>query len=148
MKRVYKNYEFKPEGEYRSEDILEMIEDWASTRTQRFKKFEYGNLYLEKHSVQSLIDDYIKWFNRSVDDCGDGYDQWDSDDMMHILYNNGHIETIGYGWHDEDKKIKTDGINSIILSGGWGVAFAGPCITFEDATVYDDIIDIRVDFNI
>lgn len=148
MKRMLKNTKYEPQGDLTSEEVLAEVEKWDNPRLQGHKSFEYGNTIIERHSIQSMINDYIRWFNQSVDDCGDGYDQWDTDDVMHILYNDGHMETIGPDWHDGNKKIKTDGINSIILYGSWGDAVAGPCIKWENNTYYDDIIDIRPDFDI
>ena len=65
---------------------------------------------------------------------------------MDILYKNGTTRTINPDWDEGTKLIRTDGIDSIIVNGGWGTAFAGPSIVIEDYTVYDDIPDIRVNF--
>lgn len=131
-----------------SESLLNEVQNWARNwRTSRFRKFEKSNLYLEHHSIQSLINNYIKYFNQNVSDYGDGFaTDWDPDDTMDILYKNGTLRTVSPDWDDGTKKIKVDGIDSIILNGGWGTAFAGPSIMFEDYTVYDDIPDIRVEF--
>ena len=131
-----------------SQSLLEEVERWARGRVHRFKKFEKDNLYLEHHSIQSLINNYIKYFNINVAEEGDGFaSDWDPDDVMHILYKNGTVRDIGIGWDEGTRKISTDGIDSIIVSGSWGDAFAGPSIIFRDETVYDDLPDIRVDFS-
>lgn len=131
-----------------SEDLLEEVLSFIKGRTKKFKKFEKGQyIYLEKHSLQSMYNNYIKYFNQNVSDYGDGFAaDWDPDDTMDILYKNGTIRTLNPQWDDGTKKIKMDGIDSIILNGGWGTAFAGPSITAEDYTVYDDIPDIRIEF--
>ena len=67
---------------------------------------------------------------------------------MVILYKNGKTREVSPEFDDGDKLISTDRIDSIILDGSWGTAFAGPHITFRDETTYDDIIDIRADFDI
>ena len=131
-----------------SSNLLDKIERWAKVRPQGFRKFESDGIYLENHSKQSLIDNYLKYFNRNVAEYGDGYAaDWDSDDFMYILYNDGTIRELSPSVDEGNKKVKLDGINSIILDGGWGTAFAGPCIAFEDYTFYPDIPDIRVTFN-
>lgn len=131
-----------------SASILDEVKNWARNwRTSRFRKFEKDNLYLEHHSIQSLINNYVKYFNRNVAEYGDGFaTDWDPDDTMTILYKDGSTREINPQWDEGVKKIKIDGIDSIIVNGGWGTAFAGPSITFEDYTVYDDIPDIRVTF--
>lgn len=131
-----------------SQSLLEEVERWAQGRVHRFKKFEKDNLYLEHHSIQSLINNYVKYFNRNVAEEGDGFAaDWDPDDVMHILYKNGKIRTISPDWDEGIRKISTDAVDSIIVDGSWGTAFAGPSIVFRDETVYDDIVDIRVDFS-
>ena len=132
-----------------STELLDRVNAFIQGRTKGFKKFEEGNLYIEKHSVDSLIRNYIKYFNRNVTEEGNGFaSDWDEDDWMSILYNNGTVREINPVTDDGTKKIRTDGINSIIVDGSWGTAVAGPCLLAEDYTVYDDIPDIRITFNI
>ena len=71
-----------------SDRLLEEIRIWASTPTRKFKKFELGQtVYLEKHSIQDMINGYIRYFNENVRDYGYGFEtDWDSDDWMDILY--------------------------------------------------------------
>ena len=128
-------------------DLLERVQKFASGRVHKFKKFEDGYLYLEHHSLQSLINNYIRYFNENVKEYANGFEtDWDPDDTMDILYKNGTIRTVNPDWDEGTKLIRTDGIDSIIVNGGWGTAFAGPSIVIEDYTVYDDIPDIRVNF--
>lgn len=133
-----------------SDRLLEEIRIWASTPTRKFKKFELGQtVYLEKHSIQDMINGYIRYFNENVRDYGYGFEtDWDSDDWMDILYKNGKIRTINPDCDDGKKRISVDGIDSIILNGGWGTAFAGPSIKFEDYTQYEGLPDIRVEFDV
>ena len=144
MKRYIKS---STEAE-RSELIVE-LEKLAHTPVKGFRKFEKDGVYFEKHSIQSMIKNYIRWYNENVREYGDGYaTDWDPDDRMVILYKNGKMREIWPESDDGDKLIPLDGIDSIILDGSWGTAFAGPHIVFRDETVYDDIIDIRADFDI
>lgn len=131
-----------------SSDVLLEVQAWANNhRIKRFKKFEKYGIYLEQHSIEDLIRSYIKYFNQNIREGENGFaSDWDDDDTMDILYKDGHVRTINPQWDDGTKKISIDNIDSIILNGGWGTAFAGPSITFEDYTVYDDIIDIRPEF--
>ena len=129
------------------QQILNELAQFARGRTAGFKKFEKYGLYFEKHSIQSMIHNYIRWYNENVRESGNGYaTDWDPDDRMVILYKNGKTREISPEWDEGDKLIPTDGIDSIILDGSWGTAFAGPSIVFRDETAYDDIIDIRADF--
>ena len=103
------------------------LEKFMEGRIRKMRKFEDGQwTYIERHSIQQMWNDYIKWFNKSIDDSGDGFESWDPDDTMHILYKNGKIRTLNPQWDDGTKKISVDNIDSIILDGGWGTAVAGP----------------------
>ena len=150
---IRNRFETRQEDELRdAEKLVNELQIWARGTTKRFKKFERGSLdkgyvYFEKHSIEDMIRNYIKYFNRNVDDYGNGFESdWDDDDWMYILYKNGKIREINPEADDGTKKISIDGIDSIILNGSWGTAIAGPSIAFEDYTVYDDIIDIRAEF--
>lgn len=131
-----------------TDNLIDEVILWASKPVRGFSKFEKDGLLLEHHSINSLYNNYIKYFNRNVREEGNGFaSDWDSDDFMYILYKNGSVREINPDADEGTKAIKTDGIDSIIVDGGWGTAFAGPSITFEDYTVYDDIPDIRVEFS-
>lgn len=148
IKNLYEQMKKDEEDAKTSDEILDEVKAWAANhRIKRFQKFEKYGIYLEKHSVEDMIKDYIRWFNQNIREGGNGFDSdWDSDDTMDILYKNGKIRTINPEFDEGTKRISVDGIDSIILNGGWGTAFAGPSITFEDYTVYCDIIDIRPEF--
>ena len=133
-----------------SDVILNEVADWASNhRIRGFRKFEKYGMYFEKHSIQSLINDRIRYFNENVREYGDGFaTDWDEDDWMTILYKDGKIRQINPDCDEGNRRISTDNIDSIIVDGSWGTAFAGPHIGFRDETTYPDIPDIRVDFDI
>lgn len=132
-----------------STELLNRVNDFLQGRTTNFRKFEEGNIYIEKHSIESMIKNYIKYFNRNVAEYGDGFAaDWAEDDWMQILYKNGKVLEVNPLVNEGNKKIKTDGIDSIILDGSWGTAFAGPHVIAEDYTVYEDIPDIRLEFEI
>ena len=132
-----------------STELLDKVNAFLQGRTKGFKKFQEGNLYIEKHSIESLIRNYIKYFNRNIDEEGDGFAaDWDDDDWMQILYKNGRIREVNPQVDEGNKKISIDGIDSIIVDGSWGTAFAGPHVQAEDYTVYEDIPDIRLTFSV
>ena len=127
--------------------ILEEVENFAKGRTKGIKRFDKHGMYFEKHSIESLIRNYIRYFNQNVKEYGDGFaTDWDPDDWMHILYKDGSTRDINPETDEGTKRIKIDGIDSIIVDGSWGTAFAGPSVVFEDYTYYDDIPDIRATF--
>jgi hypothetical protein len=129
------------------EDILNDLEQLAHSRIKGFKKYEKAGLYFEKHSLQSLWNSYLKYYNQNVAEYGDGYAaDWQDDLKITILYKDGKIRELSPEWDEGNKKVSPDNIDSIIVDGSWGTAFAGPSITFRDETVYDDLIDIRADF--
>ena len=138
------------------------LDAFMQGRINKMRRFELeGFNYIERHSVNDMINSYIRWFNEGVRDYKDGFYQWDPDDYMSILYNDGRIIHVDVNGWDGDKKIKTDGINSIIVDGGWGTAVAGPSIElynyrevvpygkwgYKDVkSRYYDSDDIRADF--
>jgi len=127
------------------QDVKDFVEGRRGQR--KFSKLELDGIYLERHSIQSLINNYIRYFNRNVSDYGNGFEaDWDPDDWMYILYKNGRVRTINPEEDEGTRKISVDNIDSIILDGSWGTAFAGPSITVEDYTVYEDIPDFRIEF--
>lgn len=135
--------------ELKRQQLLQELYQFAHRRVKGFSKFERpeDNIYFEHHSIESMIRNYIKWYNENVREHGNGYaTDWDPDDRMVILYKNGETREISPEWDEGNKLIPLDGIDSIILDGSWGTAFAGPSVVFRDETTYDDIIDIRADF--
>lgn len=149
IRGLYTDMVVEEENSKDSEDVLYEVRMWAANhRIKGFQKFEKYGIYLEKHSIEDLIRSYIKYFNQNIREGGNGFDSdWDDDDTMDILYKDGTVRTINPSWDEGTEKISIDNIDSIILNGGWGTAFAGPSIEFEDYTTYDDIIDIRPQFS-
>lgn len=108
-------------------------------RTKRWTSIEIAGIPIERHSVQDLYNNYIKYFNRNVDDYGDGFAaDWDPDDVMIILYKNGKARRINPADDDGKKKISIDNIDSIIIDGSWGSAFAGPHVEIYN---YREVVD-------
>lgn len=123
--------------------------------------FEFENTYIEKHTVEDITKDYIQPFNDDLKAYSDGFEYWDTDQVVHIKYKNGTQEYISPGEYDGTKRIKTTGIDSVIVSGGWGYAVAGKNIEVYNLRRttdygkygyknlkqrYNDDNDIRVDF--
>lgn len=149
VKRLYKSMIEDEEANTDTSYLVDQLTAWADGRTKKFKKFEHGMLYFEKHSIEDMIKNYIRYFNRNIRDYGNGYEaDWDDDDWMTILYKDGRIREVNPQVDEGTKFISIDNIDSIILNGSWGTAIAGPHIKFEDYTVYDDVPDIRAEFDI
>ena len=146
MKRYIKSTEENLTPEQMEEELAQHfaelnkeLEEFMSGRIKKLRKFEDGKYtYIERHSIQGMYNDYIKWFNKDVQDYKDGFQSWDTDDTMYILYKNGKTVTISYDSWPEDKKIPVDGIDSIILDGGWGTAVAGPHVELVN---YRELVD-------
>lgn len=117
--------------------------------------------HIEKSSIKEIKSNYIDEFNSTLRNTGDGFTYW-GDDVVSILYNDGHVNRIEPQWWDGDKRIPTTGIRGIIVEGEWGTAIAGKSIKLENyrETVkvgdkygyrsvkakYNDFNDIRADF--
>lgn len=123
--------------------------------------FELEDTYIEKHTVKDITKDYIEPYNDELKRSGNGFEYWDTDQVVHIKYKNGTQEYISPGEYDGTKRIKTTGIDSVIVSGGWGYAVAGKNIEVYNLRKtadygkygyknlkqrYNDDNDIRVDF--
>lgn len=87
---------------------------------------------------------------------------WEPDGCLNILYNDGSTRYVSESWEDGTRRIKTEGINSMIYESDWGTAYAGKCIKiynmreavdygkwgYKDLEQrYNDFDDIRVEFN-
>lgn len=146
MKKYIRSQEAISSEDMRSQ-MLSELQKLADSRIKGFKKYEKNGLYFEKHSLQSLWNSYLKYYNQNVAEYGDGYAaDWEDDLKITILYKDGKLRELGPEFDEGTKKVSPDNIDSIIVDGSWGTAFAGPSITFRDETVYDDNIDIRADF--
>lgn len=120
-----------------------------------------GFVQMEKHNVKDIVKTYIDDFNDNVEKYGDGFEYYDPDQTISILYRNGKQVYIGVDWWDGKKKIPTANIDSVIVDGGWGTAVAGKnvqLVNYREATDYgrygyrnvraryDDWDDIRAEF--
>ena len=117
---------------------------------------------VERHDLRELIDDYIKEWNSNVKNYGTGFQFWDTDAVVNILYKDGSCVRIDSDT-DEKTKINTSNVDSIIVDSGWGTAIAGKHVKLENyrETVdygkygykdlkqrYNDDDDIRADFSV
>ena len=145
-------------------EIDAQIEAFLSGPVRKLRTLKIGHCYLERRSIQDMYNLFIKYFNRDISEFGNGFEEWDEDDTMHILYKNGQIRTISPQWDEGKKKISAENIDSIILNGSWGTAVAGPSIMiynmreqigykpedpwgYQDVEErYNDFDDIRADF--
>lgn len=134
MKRMILSTEELTEEEMQAEldahfaELNKKIENFQKGRAKRLTKFEDGNYtYIERQSLEAMINNYIRWFNINVKEEGDGFaSDWDDDDWLYILYKDGKIREINPQEDDGTKRIKVDGIDSMIVNGSWGSAYAGP----------------------
>lgn len=108
------------EEERQLDDVQKQVDAWLSDKNSdvhldKVKRpdGEFEALYLEKDTKKSLIDNYVKEYNKGL---------WDEDEMsMHILYKDGSmVSTL-----DAPNKFKTTTIDSIIINGSWGTTFCG-----------------------
>lgn len=117
-------------------------------------------VHIEKHTVKDLINLYINDFNSNVDYYGDGFEYYDEDMTINILYRNGKTIYVSPQWWDGSKKIPISGIDTIVIDSGWGDAVAGKHYRVFNAreetdygkygyrslqSRYDDWDDIRVE---
>ena len=120
-----------------------------------------GFVQMEKHNVKDIVKTYIDDFNENVDRFGDGFEYYDPDQTISILYRNGKQISVSVDWWDGKKKIPTANIDSVIVDGGWGTAVAGKnvkLVNYREETGYgrygyrnvkaryDDWDDIRAEF--
>lgn len=115
------------EEERQLDDVQKQVDAWLSDKNSdmhldevKRPDGEFEALYLEKDAKKSLIDNYVKEYNK-------GY--WDEDEMsMHILYKDGSVVST----FDDPDKFKTTNIDSIIINGGWGTTFCGNVKVIHD----------------
>lgn len=98
---------------------------------------EYDTYQIEHYSLKELKSTYVDDFNDNIK-RGYGLTYYDTDQVMNILYKDGSQVRVDTDW-DETKKIKTTGIDSIIVESGWGSAVAGKHIR-----MYDNNADVAI----
>lgn len=117
---------------------------------------------LEKYTLKYAKRYFLDKYNDNLKDYGDGFEgEWDEDDSVSILYKDGTTRNLLAGASDGTKKVKTTGIDSIIINGSWGDAYAGKNVTFYNMREvtpngkygykntkdrYNDFNDIRLEF--
>lgn len=119
--------------------------------------------HIEKASITELKKNYINEYNNNVKDFGNGFEYYDEDQSISVLYKDGNVLTVLPGLSDETQRIPTSNIDSIIIDSSWGTAVAGKHIKLENyrETVgdgkygyksvkerYDDFNDIRAEFTV
>ena len=116
--------------------------------------------HIERYTVKELASNYLKEFNANVENYGDGFTYWDSDDVVYVAYKNGTGIILDANEWDGSKKIPLTGIDTIIVNGGWGYGVAGKNATiinmrdygrysYDYKNVkqrYEDWNDLRVEF--
>lgn len=147
-------------------DVAKVIKPGRVNKTQIYAP-DGTYHHIEKRSIEDFIKWEIRYFNQNVSEYGYGFEtDWDEDDAMSILYKDGSIRRVDVQWDDGKTKIKTDGIDSIILDASWGSAFAGPHVVIKNYREsvayrpedkygyksvkerYDDFDDLRLDFDV
>ena len=147
------------------ERINKTLEDFLehNSKNKSLDEFDDSLPHIEKDSVTELKKMYIDEYNSNVRNFGNGFEYYDEDQSIAVLYKDGNIINVTPGVSDGSKKIPTSNIDSIIIDSGWGTAVAGKHIKLENyrETVgngkygyksvkqrYDDFNDIRADFTV
>lgn len=135
----------------------------AFQRKRPFATYE-DEAYIEHESIEGMYKRYIKYYNENVKESGCGFEpDWDEDDSMYILWKDGTVTTYSIQSSDGTKRIPVEKIDSIIVDGSWGTAYAGKhceIYNLRETTGYqkygyknieqryNDFDDIRVDFTV
>lgn len=123
-----------------NEDITRTLKPGRVNKTQIYAP-DGTYHHIEHRSLEDFIHWDIRYFNQNVKEYGNGFEtDWDDDAVMHILYKDGKIRTVSIQDDDGTKRIKTDGIDSIIYDSGWGTAYAGPHVQIYN---YREAVDYR-----
>ena len=117
---------------------------------------------IEKSTIKELKSNYIDPLNDDLKNYGDAFTFGaDDDTVINILYKSGEELRVSPDSYDGTKRIPTSNIDSIIVEGGWGSAFAGKNVELYNMreTVgygkyayrnvkerYNDYDSIRLDF--
>ena len=122
---------------------------------------ELGLSHIEKTTLKDIKWQYLEDFNKNVQEYGNGFEYFDNDMMISILYADGtYLNTSDL---DGTKKIPLSNIQGVIVDSGWGTAVAGKSIELYNYREqvdygkygyksvkerYDDFNDIRADFTV
>lgn len=143
--------------------INQTLEDFLehNSKNKSLDEFDSDLPHIEKASVAELKKTYIDEYNNNVKNYGNGFEYYDEDQFIAVLYKDGTVINASPGMSDGTQKIPTRNIDSIIIDSGWGTAVAGKHIKLENyrETVgygkygykdikkrYNDYNDIRADF--
>ena len=118
-------------AEKQIEYVQNKVDEWLANNTKGYSSLmevtrpdgEVENLYLERETKKNIIDNYIKPWNNG--------ELGNTEEVISVLYNDGTLINTGV----DDVKIRTTGIKSVIVEGGWGTMFCG------DIKVYHDDVD-------
>lgn len=146
-------------------DLNSKLDKFQAGKLHRFKRYEDEHINIERMSLDEMIRNYVKYFNINVRESGYGFEtDWDDDDWLYILYKDGTQRTVNPSVDDGTKRIKINGIDSMIVDGSWGSAYAGPHVQiinyreqvgYKDtdkygygsvAQRYNDMDDLRLEF--
>lgn len=123
-------------------DLNSKLNKFQAGKLHKFKRYEDEHINIERMSLDEMIRNYVRWFNINVKECGYGFEtDWDDDDWLYILYKDGTQRTINPSVDDGTKRIKVDGIDSMIIDGSWGSGYAGPhvrIVNYREAVGYRD----------
>lgn len=110
------------------DSVLERFEDgklgFALDDSEEAKELGIDT-HIERLTKKEIVDTYIKTLNDNLKRDGDIFSEYDEDQMMAIMYNDGKVIHVDPQNWDSSKRIPTVGINSVIVDSGWGSAFAG-----------------------
>lgn len=135
--------------------------DGSKTLEEMYPDLDIMGGHIEKYSVQNIIETYIKPFNDDLKSYGDGFEYFDSNQAISILYKDGKVLLINPDTWNGAQRIPTSNIDSVIVENDWGIAIAGKNVRlyntreaweygkygYRDIKArYNDANDIRADF--
>ena len=159
------NEQMQSEMNAEFERINKTLDDFLehNPKNKSLDEFDADLPHIEKDSIANLKKNYIDEYNSNVKNFGNGFEYYDEDQSIAILYKDGNVVNVLPGISDGSQRIATSNIDSIIIDSGWGTAVAGKHIKLENyrETVgygkygydsvkqrYDDFNDIRADFTV
>lgn len=110
------------------DDVLRRFEDgklgFALDDSEEAKELGIDT-HIERLTKKEIVDTYIKTLNDNLKRDGDIFSEYDPDQTMAIMYDDGNVVFVDPQNWDDSKKIPTTHIHSVIVDAGWGSAFAG-----------------------
>lgn len=119
--------QMEAEMEAEFKQINKTLDDFLNhnPKNKSLDDFDTDLSHIEKSTIKDLKRSYIDEYNKNVEYYGDGFEFYDPDQSMVVLYKDGSAMHILPGMSDGSKKIPTTGIDTIIIDSGWGSAVAG-----------------------